>query len=121
MAESRPSSRQDPSPGSSNGALGAWSDESFRRLVDTVHDYAIFLLDVEGRIRSWDQGAERLKGYTAPEAIGKHFHGRCGACTVLVRGRRVRDLPITLDKLLQLAENSTIRSGESATGAPPKG
>lgn len=45
----------------------------FRRLVDTVSDYAIFLLDSRGNIASWNPGAERLKGYDADEIIGKHF------------------------------------------------
>jgi len=49
------------------------SEERFRLLVDGVQDYAIFMLDTEGRIMSWNQGARRLKGYTAPEVIGKSF------------------------------------------------
>jgi PAS domain S-box-containing protein len=42
-------------------------------LVDSVRDYAIFALDPEGYVRSWNVGAERIKGYTAEEIIGKHF------------------------------------------------
>jgi len=49
------------------------SDEIFRRLVDSVHDYAIFMLDTQGVIASWNRGAQRIKGYTAEEAIGRHF------------------------------------------------
>ncbi|HZQ95270.1 MAG TPA: PAS domain S-box protein [Candidatus Sulfotelmatobacter sp.] len=49
------------------------SDEIFRLLVDSVKDYAIFLLDVEGRVATWNQGAERIKGYKANEIIGQHF------------------------------------------------
>jgi PAS domain S-box-containing protein len=49
------------------------SEERFRLLVDGVQDYAIFMLDTEGRIMSWNQGARRLKGYAAPEVIGKSF------------------------------------------------
>jgi len=41
--------------------------------VDSVKDYAIFLLDVEGRVATWNQGAERIKGYKANEIIGQHF------------------------------------------------
>jgi PAS domain S-box-containing protein len=48
-------------------------DAPFRRLVETVRDYAIFLLDPQGHIASWNAGAERLKGWTAAEAIGRHF------------------------------------------------
>ena len=50
-----------------------WGDQPFRRLVESVRDYAIFLLDAQGNIVSWNAGAERLKGYTAAEAIGRHF------------------------------------------------
>src|ERR1700761_4761459 len=42
-------------------------------LIDTVADYAIFLLDAEGRIRSWNTGARRIKGWTADEIIGEPF------------------------------------------------
>src|SRR3954462_2788011 len=47
--------------------------EQFRLLVETVRDYAIFLLDREGNVVSWNAGAERIKGYAADEIIGKHF------------------------------------------------
>src|SRR5690606_6469100 len=49
------------------------TDAHFRRIVDTVSDYAIFMLDPDGRICTWSQGAERLKGYTERQALGKHF------------------------------------------------
>ncbi|MGZ5095145.1 MAG: PAS domain S-box protein [Burkholderiales bacterium] len=49
------------------------SEERFRLLVEGVKDYAIFMLDVEGRIVSWNAGAERIKGYSANEIIGRHF------------------------------------------------
>ena len=42
-------------------------------LVEQAKDYALFLLDREGRIMSWNAGAQRLKGYTAEEIIGRHF------------------------------------------------
>ena len=45
----------------------------FRLLVEAVRDYAIFMLDPDGRILSWNAGAERIKGYRAEEVIGKHF------------------------------------------------
>lgn len=48
-------------------------EEAFRRLVETVRDYAIFLLDPDGYITSWNLGAQRIKGYTAEEAMGRHF------------------------------------------------
>jgi PAS domain S-box-containing protein len=49
------------------------SEERFRTLVEGVKDYAIFLLDPDGRVASWNQGAFRIKGYKAEEIIGRHF------------------------------------------------
>jgi PAS domain S-box-containing protein len=49
------------------------SEEVFRTLVASVRDYAIFVLDPDGVISSWNPGAKRLKLYEAEEAIGKHF------------------------------------------------
>lgn len=49
------------------------SEEGMRLLVESVKDYAIFMLDPEGRITSWNRGAERIKGYRAAEVIGAHF------------------------------------------------
>ena len=49
------------------------SDEIFRLLVESVKDYAIFLLDTTGHVATWNQGAERIKGYKAHEIIGQHF------------------------------------------------
>jgi PAS domain S-box-containing protein len=49
------------------------SEEKFRLLVSGVKDYAILMLDPEGRIVNWTAAAERLKGYSSEEIIGKHF------------------------------------------------
>ncbi|MFA9432513.1 ATP-binding protein [Egicoccus sp. AB-alg2] len=49
------------------------SEERFRLLVDSVADYAIFMLDPTGIIQSWNVGAQRLKGYAAAEVIGRHY------------------------------------------------
>lgn len=49
------------------------SEERFRLLVEAVQDYAIFMLDPEGRVTSWNIGAERMKGYRSEEILGKHF------------------------------------------------
>lgn len=51
----------------------AESERRFRLLVGSVIDYALFTLDLEGIIQSWNPGAERLKGYAAGEVIGRHF------------------------------------------------
>jgi PAS domain S-box-containing protein len=49
------------------------SERQFRMLVQGVTDYAIYMLDPEGYITNWNLGGERIKGYSAPEAIGQHF------------------------------------------------
>jgi len=56
-------------------AAEPWAQEAeqFRRLVLSVRDYAIFLLDVAGRVATWNAGAERINGYSAADIIGQHF------------------------------------------------
>ncbi|MBY2933420.1 PAS domain-containing sensor histidine kinase [Rhizobium leguminosarum] len=49
------------------------SEEQFRRLVQGVSDYAIYMLDPVGKVSSWNFGAERIKGYRPQEIIGQHF------------------------------------------------
>jgi PAS domain S-box-containing protein len=57
---------------SSRAVEALWkSEERFRLLVERVKDYAILMLDPEGRIVSWNEGAERIKGYRAEEIIGQ--------------------------------------------------
>jgi PAS domain S-box-containing protein len=51
----------------------AQSENRFRLLVDSIQDYAIFMLNPEGEIASWNRGAERLTGYQEAEAIGRHI------------------------------------------------
>ena len=48
-------------------------EERLRLMVESVKDYAIFMLDPSGHVTSWNSGAERLKGYTAAEIIGRHL------------------------------------------------
>ena len=49
------------------------TEQNYRLLLRGARDYAIYMLDVEGRVRSWNDGAQRLKGYEADEIIGRHF------------------------------------------------
>jgi PAS domain S-box-containing protein len=49
------------------------SEDQFRRLVEGVTDYAIYMLDPEGYVSSWNAGAQRIKGYRPNEIIGQHF------------------------------------------------
>ena len=48
-------------------------DGRYRMLVESITDYAIYMLDLEGRVTNWNAGARRFKGYTADEIVGTHF------------------------------------------------
>jgi len=48
-------------------------EATFARLMDGIRDCAIYIVDPQGHVASWNAGAERIKGYTAEEIIGKHF------------------------------------------------
>src|SRR5689334_7444823 len=47
--------------------------QRFELLVSAIHDYAIYMLDAQGHVVSWNAGAERFKGYKASEIIGQHL------------------------------------------------
>src|SRR5829696_7513634 len=49
------------------------SEEQFQLLVQSVTDYAIYMLDPHGTVANWNKGAERIKGYTEKEIVGQHF------------------------------------------------
>ncbi len=49
------------------------SEAQFRLLVQSVTDYAIYMLDAEGHVASWNAGAQHIKGYVPEEIIGRHF------------------------------------------------
>jgi PAS domain S-box-containing protein len=59
--------------GQASASTSRGGDDQFRLLVESVTDYAIFLLDPDGIVRSWNSGAERLKGYSPAEIIGRHY------------------------------------------------
>jgi PAS domain S-box-containing protein len=78
------------------------NDELFRLLVASVGDYAIFMLTPDGRVATWNNGAQRIKGYRADEIIGQHFSRfyteddiRAGKCEreleIATRDGRVED------------------------------
>ena len=72
------------------------SEEAYRMLVDQVKDYAIFMLDPEGRVMSWNEGAQRIKGYRARKSIGRHlscFYTPEGISPATVRRRSCRSRP----------------------------
>jgi PAS domain S-box-containing protein len=63
----------DRAAGGDQAAPGPGDDQRFRLLVDSIGDYAIFILDPAGHVATWNKGAERIKGYAADEIIGRHF------------------------------------------------
>jgi len=74
--EIRSGRRADPDAADAGGQQDLDPEESERRFqlfVDSVQDYGIFMLDPDGTIVSWNRGAERIKGYTEAEAVGRHF------------------------------------------------
>ncbi|MGN2253755.1 PAS domain S-box protein [Frateuria sp. GZRe12] len=64
--------RDIPWPHQSDGMLGS-NEQQFSLLVQGVRDYAIYLLDPDGHVASWNAGAQRIKGYRADEVLGRHF------------------------------------------------
>ena len=69
--EDKPNSNSD--VGDDGAKRSGPNDESFRLLVESVTDYAIFLLSCEGSVETWNAGAEAMNGYQAKEVIGRHF------------------------------------------------
>ncbi len=82
-------------PQSAKEAL-ADSERNFQLLVNGVTDYALFMLDPEGRVSSWNSGAERIKRYKAHEIIGHHF-SRFYTDADRAAGRPARSLSIARD------------------------
>jgi PAS domain S-box-containing protein len=72
LVQSRLTQQAENNNGSSSGHL-TQSNELFRLLVETVKDYAIFVLDPEGHILTWNDGAQAIKGYSKAEIVGQHF------------------------------------------------
>ena len=70
-----------------------WTEESFRLMVESVTDYAIVMLDPQGRVVSWNSGAQRIKGYSAEEIVGQHF-SRFYPSADIERGAPQRDLGV---------------------------
>jgi PAS domain S-box-containing protein len=76
------------------------SEERYHRMVSDVTDYAIILLDKEGKILDWNKGAEKLKGYSSPEIIGKNFR------LFYPKEEKAKKLPETL--LEQASRNGSV-------------
>ena len=73
LAGSDPASASHPGAQPSGSQTPADVQGLFAPLVAGVRDYAIFRLDADGHVRSWNAGAERIKGYRADEILGRHF------------------------------------------------
>jgi PAS domain S-box-containing protein len=69
------------------------SEERFKLLVESVREYAIFMLDPKGHVLTWNAGAERIKGYRADEIIGQHF-SRFYPPEMLARGLHEQELQV---------------------------
>jgi PAS domain S-box-containing protein len=88
------------------------SQERFRLLVDGVRDYAIYMLGPQGRVVSWNAGAERIKGYRAEEIVGRHY-----SCFYTAedagRGQPREDLRVAATAGRLEAERSSVRKDGS--------
>jgi PAS domain S-box-containing protein len=72
------------------------AEERYRLLIESVHDYAIYMLDTSGHVASWNSGAQRIKGYTAEEMIGQHF-SRFYRPEDLKQGKPARELQLATE------------------------
>src|SRR4051794_39980781 len=80
----------------------------FRRLVDSVTEYGIIMLDPSGRVASWNPGAQRLKGYAADEILGQHF-SRFYPEDPISRGVPQRALQTALERGFEEVEGLRVR------------
>ncbi|WP_436924160.1 PAS domain S-box protein [Halosimplex amylolyticum] len=60
-------------PGADDGAVQETASTEFSAFVSAVKDYAIFMLDTDGTVANWNDGAERIKGYHESDIVGEHF------------------------------------------------
>src|SRR6185436_4442274 len=68
-----PSNTQPVMSNPKSGSQNIIPDDRFRLLVENIKDYAVYMLTLDGIVASWNAGAQRFKGYTADEIIGKSF------------------------------------------------
>jgi PAS domain S-box-containing protein len=85
----------------------------YQLMIDSVRDYAIFMLDPNGHIASWNKGAQRIKGYTADEIIGRHFSVFYTAEDI-ASGKPPRELEIALEEGVFQEENIRLKKDGSA-------
>ena len=83
-----------------------WDDS--RLLIESVVDYAIFMLDVDGRVATWNAGAEKIKGYSADEIVGEHF-SKFFPPEDVAAGRPERELEVAREQGRTEAEGWRVR------------
>ena len=93
------------------------SEERFRLMVEEVKDYAIFMLDAEGRIATWNTGAQRLKGYAADEVLGEHF-ARFYPPEVVAAGKPQHELTVAAEQGSFAEEGWRVRRMARDSGQP---
>ena len=88
------------------------NEQQFRLLVESVHDYAIYMLNTDGLVITWNSGAQRIKGYQPEEIVGKHF-----SCFYrpedIKAGKPNRSLQIAADEGRYEEENLRVRKDGS--------
>lgn len=97
MSSNQESERKDTGGSAQTNGLRRRAAESFDLVVNGVTDYAIFLLNPEGIISSWNEGARRIKGYEAHEIIGRHF-SRFYPQEAIDRGWPARELELATER-----------------------
>ena len=91
------------------------SEERFRLLVEGAKDYAIFMLDPDGRVVTWNAGAERVKGYAAQEIVGQHF-SRFYPPEDVAAGKPQRELAIAAEQGQYVEEGCACARTARASG-----
>lgn len=96
-----------------NSEINANENFEYRDMVDAINDYAIFYLDTQGHIKSWNKGAERIKGYSRADIIGKNFSIFFTSCD-LSRKHHEFELKLSLENGRYEEEGWRVRKDGSA-------
>ena len=98
-----------------SGPRATLPSDRYEMMVRAVTDYAIYMLDLDGNIVSWNAGAERLKGYAETEIVGQHFSN------FFTPEERAAGKPATALKTVAKQVDGRIRGGASGRTAPASG
>src|SRR5271166_3140074 len=88
------------------------AEQRFSSMVEAVRDYAIIILELDGRVASWNKGAERIKGYRAEEIVGQHF-SRFYTPADIANGKPERELQVATSEGRFEDEDWRVRKDES--------